>query len=345
MQSHREEELLERLAASPDEYVSGQELARRFKVSRTSIWKRLAKLRRLGYRIGSSSRRGYRLLRPVDPLLPRLVRQRLKGGKMGRKVVYHPVVTSTMDVAAELLAAGEREGTVILAERQLKGRGRQGREWSSAAGVGLWMSVILEPKISPLLIGRLTLTASSAAAEAVEETCGLSAGVKWPNDIYVGGRKLAGVLIEMSGELDIVRYLVLGLGVNVNTRAAEFPRALRRTATSILIQTGKPLDRRTLLAAFLRRLEKYYAHLKSGNLGAMLAGWRAREMTLGRKVVVHRAGGKLAGTAVDLAEDGALVVKRRDGVRERVYCGDVVLVDSPGKPEVGSRKWEGHKSR
>ena len=325
MQPKGGEKLLEQLATRAGEYVSGEELARRFKVSRTTIWKRLEKLRRLGYRVKSVPRRGHRLVSPPDPLLPRLVSPRLKGARLGARVVYHPVVTSTMDVAAELLAKGAGEGTLVLTEKQLKGRGRQGREWSSPMGGGLWMSLVLEPRISPLLAGRLTLMAACAMAEAAEELCGLEVGVKWPNDVYLDGRKLAGVLTEMSGELDSVHYLVLGLGVNVNTSAGGFPSPLRRTATSLLAATGKSYDRRELLAAFMRRLARYYGYLKRGNLSAMLKGWRAREISLGKRVTLSRPGQQLKGTAVDLAEDGALVIKRRDGIEERVYCGDVSI--------------------
>ncbi len=319
------ENILELLAAQPGAYVSGQVLAQRFKVSRTFIWKQLAKLRDSGYKISSTRKKGYCLLRPVDPLLPCLITEHLRTRKLGRKIVCHPLVTSTMDVAAELIAKGEREGTVVAAESQLRGRGRRGREWNSARGTGLWLSLILEPRVSPLLASRLTLTAASAMAEAVEAVCDLSPQVKWPNDLYLNGRKLAGVLTEMSGEMDIVRYLVLGMGINVNNEAAEFPLALRGQATSIYLATGRHTDRRVLLAAFLRYFERYYSRLKKGDLQGMLAGWRQREMTLGRQVVVKRPRQQLKGVAVNLGEDGALIVRRQDGVEERVYCGDVII--------------------
>jgi len=271
-----------------DDGVSGADLSHQLGISRAAVWARIEELRLLGYDIQASPHAGYRLLRVPDVLHADDLLSRLGTTKVvGRDIRVFQETTSTNDVVEKLARDGAREGVVVFAESQTKGRGRLGRAWMSPARKGLWFSVLLRPRVSPQAATRLTIASATALVRAIHTRTGLTAEIKWPNDILIGGKKVAGILTEMHAELDTVKCLTLGIGVDVNLAAADFPADLRRTATSLKIETGESLDRGELAAAILRELDCDYGRICSGRFESVADEWEERCNTIGREVVIR----------------------------------------------------------
>lgn len=318
--------LLELLRENYGQYISGQELADRLGLSRTAVWKHVERLRREGYVIEAKAKAGYRLVAAPDRLYPEELAPVLRGLRLGGPVVYRERVGSTMEVARELAEGGAAEGTLVLAEAQDAGRGRLGRAWASPYGLGLWVSLILRPRLLPAHVPKVTLLAAVAMARAVEEGAGLHPGIKWPNDLYLAGRKVCGILTELKGQADAVDYLILGVGVNVNQREGDFPVELRPLATSLYLAAGRPVERPRLLGLFLREFEeRYFAWQESGEEG-WLEEWQERNITLGRRVRVSFLAETIYGRAVALDAEGSLVIETDNGERRALRAGDVTLL-------------------
>ena len=268
--------------------VSGAALAEQLGVSRAAIWARIEELRRLKYDIEAGPHFGYRLLSSpdvlhADDLLARLGETRV----IGRDLRVFEQTTSTNDVVEKLARDGVREGVVVFAESQTQGRGRLGRKWVSPAHQGLWFSILLRPDFRPQMATQLTVASATALRRAIELQTGLAPEIKWPNDILLGGKKLAGILTELSAELDRVRYVILGIGVDVNLAATEFPADLRKTATSLRIETGRPVSRSELAVHILRELDRDYARVCAGQFTRVADEWEAHCSTIGREVTVQ----------------------------------------------------------
>jgi BirA family biotin operon repressor/biotin-[acetyl-CoA-carboxylase] ligase len=323
------ETVLAILKESAGEYVSGEELSGRLRVSRTAVWKYIRSLREDGYEIESSPRVGYRLRSVPDLLLPMEITKGLATEIIGKKIVYRPEVDSTNRVLHELAVQGEPEGTVVLAERQTAGKGRLGRAWTSPDG-GIWMSILLRPSLPPYKVQLITLLTAVAAVEATAALTGITPGIKWPNDLLVKGRKLAGILTEVSAEMERVNYLILGIGLNMNIPSAVFEGDLADIATSILAEGGKPVSRVDWVRRFLANLEADYLHAQKEGFSDMLERWRQHSVTLGQDVTVSLAGRTVGGTAVDIDEQGALLVRTQSGT-EAFLAGDVSL--KPGNSD------------
>ncbi|GDY20479.1 bifunctional ligase/repressor BirA [Verrucomicrobiota bacterium] len=321
-----DQQILTALHAAAAVGVSGAELSQRLNVSRAAIWARIEDLRALGYEIDASPHRGYRLcgvpdLLHADDLLSRLGPTRV----IGRDIRVFQETSSTNDVVDKLARDGVPEGVVVFAESQTRGRGRLGRKWLSPAGRGLWFSVLLRPNLRPQAATQMTIATALAVARAIQQQTGLLPGIKWPNDILLQGRKTAGILTELSAELDHIKYLVLGIGVDVNLAAHEFPADLRKLATSLRIEAGRTLNRADLAIAILRALDDDYARITSGQFEAVANEWAERCTTLGQPVTIHIGDRRLHGRAEALDEDGALLLRTEHGRLERVIGGDVTM--------------------
>ena len=318
-------QILSALRAAPDG-VSGADLAQRLRISRAAVWARIEELRSLGYDIEASPHRGYRLLGApdllhADDLLARLGKTEI----IGRDIQVFQETTSTNDVVEKLAHDGVREGVVVFAESQTKGRGRMGRRWVSPPGKGLWFSILLRPKLRPSAATQITILAATAVSRALHELSGLSIEIKWPNDLLVRGRKLVGILTEMSAELDSVRSVTLGIGIDVNLAAEELPADLRRIATSLRIETGEELNRAEVAAAVLRALDEDYAKILRGDFQSVADEWESRCATLGENVTIDIGNRRVRGRAEDLDDDGALLVRTQHGRLERIIGGDVTI--------------------
>jgi BirA family biotin operon repressor/biotin-[acetyl-CoA-carboxylase] ligase len=306
--------------------VTGADLAERVGISRPALRARVEELRALGYAVESSPHQGYRLVSVpdvihADDLLSRLGRVRV----VGRDIRVFQETTSTNDVAVKLGRDGVAEGVVVIAEAQSRGRGRLGRTWVSPAGKGLWMSVLLRPPMRPQAATQITVAAATALARAIRAQTALTPQIKWPNDLLIHGRKCAGILTELSGEHDSVRYAVLGLGVDVNLTAREFPPELRRLATSLRLELGRPVDRAALAAALLEELDRDYGRLCAGRFDEVAEEWEQLCTTIGREVAVSIGDRLLQGRAEALGPDGALLLRTQHGHLERIAGGDVAV--------------------
>jgi BirA family biotin operon repressor/biotin-[acetyl-CoA-carboxylase] ligase len=319
-------QILTALRQRGDAGVSGAELSQRLGVTRAAVWARIEELRAVGYDIDASPHQGYRLQSVPDLLHADDLRSLLPEVQIiGRDIRVFEVTSSTMDVAEKLARDGVREGVVVFAESQTKGRGRLGRPWLSPSRKGLWFSVLLRPDLRPQAATQLTVAAATALVRALRDTAGVLPEIKWPNDILIGGKKIAGVLTELSAELDQIKYLVLGLGVDVNLTAADLPADLRATATSLRLETGRAWRRADVAASVLRELDAAYARLGRGQFASLADEWERHCSTLGRRLTIRVGDRRLTGRAESLDEDGALLLRTEHGRLERVTGGDVTL--------------------
>ena len=306
--------------------VSGAELSETLGISRAAIWARIEELRKLGYEIEASPHLGYKLVGAPDVLHADDLLSRLGKTKVvGRDIRVFEETTSTNDVIEKLARDNVKEGVVVFAESQTKGRGRLGRKWISPARKGLWFSVLLRPKLRPQETTQLTVAAATALLRAIREVTGITAEIKWPNDIVIRGRKVAGILTELNAELDCVKYVIIGIGVDVNLSAGDLPDDLRKLATSLKIETGHIVDRAKLSVQILRELDKDYARICAGKFEAVADEWEQHCLTLGRRVVIHIGDRKVCGRAEALDDDGALLLRTEHGHLERIIGGDVTM--------------------
>lgn len=314
-----------KVLADEGEFTSGEKLASTLGVSRTAIWKTVRNLRNKGYVIEAVPRRGYRLVESPDAPYPHEIRRRLKTRVFGTKIQHYEEVGSTNDVAKELASRGAPQGTLVIAERQTGGRGRMGRTWYSPRG-GLWFSIILRPDLTPGEVPLLALTLGVGVAKALAKE-GLDCRLKWPNDVLINGRKVCGILTELDAEMDIVNYVIAGIGINVNNDVEDFPEEFRRLATTVKAVLGKEVSLVGLLVRVLQELEDAYFTLERKGGSVILDEWRRLSSTLGKKVKVVTHGVTLEGIARDVAENGALVLELESGRRESIISGDCVHIE------------------
>lgn len=307
------------------EYVSGEQISQMMDVSRTAVWKYIQALRREGYNIESNPRQGYRLVAAPDLLLPQEILNGLQTKCIGRTIHHFMTIGSTNQAAKLLAANGEPEGAIVIAEQQTEGRGRLARSWFSPETGGIWFSLILRPAVQPADAAKFTFLGAVAVGNAIRAVTGLPAEIKWPNDIHFQGRKLAGILTELSAELDAINHIVMGIGINVNIDADLFPADIRNIATSLQGETGQAISRQQLLRKILEEFETLYDEVKARGFGSVFTAWRGMNCTLGREVSVLSVSQQIEGTAVDIDEEGALIIQKQDGTRERVVAGDVTV--------------------
>lgn len=297
-------------------------LADQVGVSLTELQEQLDALRRQGYPIISTPDGAYRLQEAPDrltaiELLPLLTTRRL-----GRHLHTFDVCESTNALACDLAQGGAAHGTTVIAEAQTRGRGRRGRTWHATAGRGLAMSVVLRPPVAAKHAAELTLVAGVAVAETIHRAIGKPAELKWPNDVHLHGRKVAGILSEVSADVDRLNYLVVGIGVNINQVESDFPDEVAAVATSLRLASGIDQRRAPFVASLLAELEAWTERWSSGDFRAARDRWRELSSTLGRSVRIRSDGEVLEGHAIDIDDAGALLVRQGDAVRT-VNSGDV----------------------
>ena len=311
-----------KLLKETDGYVSGQELCRRFVVSRTAVWKVINQLKEEGYEIEAVRNRGYALKGAGDVLSEAELLSCLKTEWAGGRTVYFDATDSTNIQARRLAEAHAPHGTLVVSDRQDGGKGRRGRSWASPSGVGIWMSLILRPEIAPSSASMLTLAAALAVREGIQEETGLSPLIKWPNDLVLNGKKICGILTEMSTELMEIQYVITGIGINVNQK--EFPPEIRDTATSLSLEAGRSFRRSSLIAAILKAFEKdYAAFLKTGDLSLLLEEYNACLVNRGKEVCILDPSGEYRAVAEGIDESGSLLVTLPDGTRREIISGEV----------------------
>jgi BirA family transcriptional regulator, biotin operon repressor / biotin---[acetyl-CoA-carboxylase] ligase len=317
-------EILKALRATETATVSGAELSQKLGISRAAVWARIRELRSLGYDIQASPHLGYRLIASPDLLHGDDLLARLGAPlTIGRDIRVFEQTSSTNDTIEKLARDGAAEGVVVFAESQTKGRGRLGRQWISPSRKGLWFSILLRPPLRPNEATKIMVASGTALRCAIHHVTDLPATIKWPNDILINQRKVAGILTELHAELDRIQYLVLGIGIDVNLTPADFPPPLRKLATSLRIESGRTLPRPDLAVQVLRELDHDYHRILSGKFHEIADEWVQHCDTIGKQIVLTLGQRKITGRAEALAEDGALILRTEHGRIERILGGDL----------------------
>ncbi len=329
--------VLDRLREALGAAVSGEELSRQLGVSRNVVWRCVEALRDRGYRIASAPHRGYQLEDVPDAPFPWEVAPLLQTRCLGRECCFLEVTDSTNRVVAEFARRGAPEGLLVAADAQNSGRGRMARKWFSPPGCNLYFSFLLRPRTPPRCVPQVALIAAVALAHAVEALVSeISVALKWPNDLFVAGRKAAGILCEMEAEPDLVRHLVVGVGVNVNIPQREFPSEFAASATSLRVAAGRPVSRTALLASFLNHFEPAWEEWLAHGLAPFLAEWRRLSLLDGRRIAVENGCETIRGTVIGLSPEGGLLVQTPDAGPRAVMSGDAHVADWHGQPKTGA---------
>lgn len=311
-----------RLLRETEAFVSGQELCERFSVSRTAVWKIIRQLKEEGYEIEAVRNRGYRLLAMADIISQSELESRLKDCWAGNRVFYAEEVDSTNTWAKRLAEEGAPHGTLVTADVQTQGRGRRGREWKTPKGTNVSMTLLLRPELEPERASMLTIIMGLSVAEGLRTMTGLPVGIKWPNDAVLNGRKLCGILTEMSAQIDYINYVVTGTGINVNL--AEIPEGLEEIATSLLLETGHTFRRAEVIEAVARRFaENYESFMKTRDLSGLQEAYNKILVNKDQAVRVLDQTAPYEGTALGINDRGELLVRRADGTVSEVYAGEV----------------------
>ena len=318
------EDIVSLLIDSQGSYLSGESLARSLHCSRAAIWKWMRSLKKDGFGIQAHPKMGYCLSSLPDTPFPSVVRAGLKTSQIGQEIYYYAKIDSTNAAARQLAEEGAKEGTLVIADEQLKGRGRLGRNWISPPKKDLLFTLIFRPDMKPLQVFRLTLISSLAISEAIERETGLRPLIKWPNDLYLDNKKLCGILSEFAGEQDRVSYCLIGVGININSDLSAYPE-IRDTATSLSQCLKREVARVQILKAILEGIEENYHCLKKEGVAGLREEWHNRSFILGKKVVVSSDTAETYGIAESIDEDGFLILRDEKGERKRILSGDVSL--------------------
>src|ERR1700675_1284525 len=314
--------LLTLLAENGTIVISGARIARGIGVTRSTVWRWVERLRGLGVKVKGQTASGYFLEQVPDILTPDVLKQRLKGSRFGKRIFHFFKTDSTNRVALDLGHAGEPEGAVVLAEEQTAGRGRAGRKWHSERAAGIYVTLLLRPKLAPVQAPLLTMMAGLSAHSAVQALTGLAVDLKWPNDLLIRGKKLGGLLTEMHAEPNQVRFVIVGIGLNVNQE--KFPGELANIATSLRAETGKPQSRMELLVRLLREFESDYNRFLLEGVASVVARFESvSSYAKGKRVRVANGTESYVGTTAGLGPEGLLQVEREDGRVTAVISGDV----------------------
>jgi BirA family transcriptional regulator, biotin operon repressor / biotin---[acetyl-CoA-carboxylase] ligase len=307
-----------------DHPLSGEIISTTMGITRAAVWKHINELRAMGYDISSSQKEGYRLKRTSSKLLPYEVHKKLKTQFIGRKMRYLENTPSTIWVGKQICSEGDVEkmhGLVIIAEEQTGGIGRMGRAWVSPSG-GIWITIVLKPGIPIDHVFMVTMAGSVAVARAIRKEFDLGALIKWPNDIFIGDKKVAGLLLEISAEADTIHHCLLGIGIDVNVPLNQFSPALQKDITSISAELGHDVDRATFLARILKEFENRYLLIESGEYDTIVREWKSLSCTLEHRVLITTMKNSFEGEAIDIDEFGALIIRKDNGKIERVIAGD-----------------------
>jgi BirA family transcriptional regulator, biotin operon repressor / biotin---[acetyl-CoA-carboxylase] ligase len=327
LQSEIRKKLLDAFSNNHGQYLSGQTLADAIGCSRTAIWKHIEELRKDGFELEAIRNKGYRIIKTTDRVSADEIRLGLKTKFLGQSIHYEDSVESTQRVAHRLAYEQAMEGTVVVAEEQTLGRGRMDRTWYSPKYTGIWMSIILRPKLPLPKAPQLTLIAAVAVVQAIEDITELSPQIKWPNDILIKGKKMTGILTELQAESDQINSVIIGMGINVNQHIADFPIELRETATSLAIEQGITFSRPALIRSLLTHLEKLYLlYLEKGFLPIKIL-WESYAISIGKTIRARTLSSVIEGKALGITNDGVLKIEDHAGEIHFIYSADIELAE------------------
>jgi len=315
--------ILSFLKSHKSEFLSGQDMSDVLKISRVAVWKDIKKIRSLGYKIESKQNLGYRLLDTTKLLLPWEVTQNLDTKFLGKKVYYFNTIDTTQNFAMEIVTRNNMNGTIIIAKKQTGGRGRMKRKWKSPVG-GIWMSIIIHPKFGVSLTTLVPIAISLALCIAIEKTLKIKPELKWPNDVTVNGKKVAGILVDASIISNEIEYMIIGVGINFKIKPIELANAIKKTPNFYGVTTlvKKDVNSLPLLHQFLYELENVFQMIDSMQTRKIVNQWTKRSSTIGRNVSIVTVNGNINGKAVKIDNDGALLISKGKKI-ERVLAGDI----------------------
>ncbi|WP_299094147.1 biotin--[acetyl-CoA-carboxylase] ligase [uncultured Metabacillus sp.] len=325
MQSGLRSKLLEAFSKADGEFLSGQKISEVIGCSRTAVWKHIEELRKEGYELEAVRRLGYRITKKPDKISSNEIQLGLKTELMGRNIHFEETVTSTQKIAQSLANEGAPEGTIVVADQQTSGRGRMSRVWYSPSGTGIWMSMIIRPKIPINRTPQLTLLTAVAIVQAIEELTPLKPDIKWPNDILLNGKKIVGILTELQAEADQVHSVIIGTGINVNQTKEDFPEELQNVATSIKVETGSDWERAQFIQTILLKFEGLYSLFLSQGFKPIKLLWESYAISLQKTIIARTLKGTIEGKAIGIDDDGVLLIEKNDQSIERIYSADIEM--------------------
>ena len=309
------------------EYLSGEDLSDVLKISRVAVWKHIKKIQSLGYKIESKQKLGYRLISETEKLLPWEITKDLKTKTVGKRVYYFEEIDSTQNFAEQIALDEKENGTIVIAEKQTAGKGRLDRKWTSPKG-GIWFSLIIHPKFDVSTSTLVPIAGAVALAKAVKNTLNIDVSVKWPNDITLNGKKVAGMLVDASFQANNIDYLILGIGINFDIDAKKIEKRLSKSANFYGVNSLRKKDDSTppkiLLREFLVQFEKTLIQLNKGEKAKIVKEWTKKADKIGKKISINTSDGKISGVAQGIDNDGALKLKTSKGIK-KIFVGDVVL--------------------
>lgn len=309
------------------EYLSGQDLSDVLRISRVAVWKHIKKIRELGYKIESKQKLGYRLESSSDKLLPWEITSGLKTKTFGKHTYYFDSVDSTQNQAMKM-ASEAIHGTLIIAEKQTSGKGRLGRKWISPKG-GIWLSIILHPKFDMSVITLFPIASALALSNAIEKTLNVKSELKWPNDITINGKKIAGMLVDASIESNKIENMILGVGINYNVEVKQIEKILKNTpnfyGVASLSEHHKTIKPVLLVQSFLLELEEIFNQLNKGDIKKIIKDWTKKSSTIGQNIELITEDGKIKGKAIKIDNDGALVISSNEK-NKRITSGDITHI-------------------
>lgn len=314
-------EILKMLRESED-YVSGQQISEKFGVSRTAVWKAINQLKEEGYQVEAVRNRGYQIVSSPDVITAEELKSQMDTQWAAQQVCYYEETDSTNIRAKQLGEEGMPHGTLAVADIQSAGRGRRGRGWETPKGCSICMSILLRPEIPPVKAPMLTLVMAQSVAEGIKESTGVDVQIKWPNDIVLNGKKLVGILTEMSTEIDYINHVVIGVGINVNME--QFLKELSEKATSLRVELGHPMKRSPIIAAVMKKFEKNYGlFIEAGDLEPIQDAYNSLLVNQGREVRILGAKEEYNAFSLGINKEGELLVRKEDGSMEAIFAGEV----------------------
>lgn len=304
-------------------HISGQELSDQLGISRTAVWKHMNELKKDGYEIEAIQRKGYKILASPDKISENTLRWGLGTQWIGHELHHYDQVESTQEVVHQLAKQGKPHGTVVIADEQVKGKGRMSREWDSPKGKGIWMSVLLRPNLPPVQAPQITLLAATVLARMIAERSALVPQIKWPNDLLINHKKVSGILTEMQAEQDTIQYIVLGMGMNVNQEESEIPEDIRYKASSLKVESKKDWNIQQTVQHILRLFEETYERFESEGFASIKKEWEHFGYKIGEEVTISTMKKTWQATLVGIEPDGALRARRKDGEEEKLYSAEI----------------------
>ncbi|MCH6268537.1 MULTISPECIES: biotin--[acetyl-CoA-carboxylase] ligase [Neobacillus] len=325
MQSEIRKKLLDSFTNAGESYLSGQFLAELIGCSRTAVWKHIEELRKEGFELEAVRKKGYRIIKTPEKITADEIRLGLTTEFIGKNIHYEETVESTQKIAHRLSSENVPEGTVVIAEEQISGRGRMNRPWHSPKYTGIWMSLILRPNIPLTKAPQLTLLTAVAIVQAIEEVTGLNPEIKWPNDILLNGKKITGILTEMQAEADQIHSIIIGMGLNVNQTKDDFPPELQNIASSLLIEKGDALSRASIIRSIFTHFEKLYLLFLEKGFYPIKLLWEGYAISIGKMIKARTLTGVIEGKALGITDEGVLKIEDASGVIHHVYSADIEL--------------------